>query len=250
MDDSDARFIDCRGVTRVYGRGAGRTVALGGVDLAIATGASVALVGPSGSGKSTLLHLIGGIDRADEGTVCVAGVDLGELDDREASKYRLRDVGFVFQFFNLVPTLDAVDNVALPARLARRSAREARERARELLDAVGLAREAGRLPEELSGGQQQRVAVARALVNEPRLVLADEPTGALDRAAASGVLDLLDTLVRDRGATFVLATHSAVAAARTERIVRIEDGVIVDADAALDRASLDEFEAVDGGSGR
>ncbi len=251
MDDTEARFIDCRGVTRVYGSGAGRTVALDGVDLAIPAGASVALVGPSGSGKSTLLHLIGGLDRADAGSVRVAGTDVGALGDRDASRYRLRDVGFVFQFFNLVPTLDAVDNVALPARLAGRPAREARERARKLLDAVGLAREAGRLPEEISGGQQQRVAVARALVNEPRLVLADEPTGALDRAAAADVLDLLETLVRDRGATFVLATHSAAAAARAERIVRIEDGAIVESDAALDRAALDEFEAADrDGAGR
>ncbi len=211
----------------MYGSGAGRTVALDHVDFACVRGESVAVVGPSGSGKSTLLHLIGAMDAADEGRVAVGGVDLGGLDDRAAADFRLRNVGFVFQFFNLVPALSALENVALPARLAGRSSASARSLAGDLLSRVGLEREAGRAPDELSGGQQQRVALARAMVNEPELLLADEPTGALDRMAAEEVLALVGEVVRERGVTFVMATHSEEAMATADRVVRIEDGQVV-----------------------
>jgi len=225
--DAEA-FVACREVVRAYGRGAGRTVALDRVDFACARGESVAIVGPSGSGKSTLLHLIGAMDVADGGSVRVDDVDLAALDDRAAADFRLRNVGFVFQFFNLVPALSALENVALPARLAGRRVGEARSRAADLLARVGLSDEAGRSPDELSGGQQQRVAIARALVNAPALLLADEPTGALDRAAADEVLALVRELVSESGVTFLMATHSDEAMASADRIVRIVDGRIVD----------------------
>lgn len=218
----------CAGVRRIYGSGDASMEALGGIDLEIDAGDSVALVGPSGSGKSTLLHLIGAMDAADEGTVTVGGAELSALDDAASARFRLLEVGFVFQFFNLIPTLSALENVALPARLAGRSTVDARDAAARLLDRVGLSRESGRAPDELSGGQQQRVAIARALVNSPRLVLADEPTGALDRAAADDVLARIETLVAEEGVTLVMATHSESAMARAARVVRIEDGRIRD----------------------
>jgi len=224
---SDASCALLRGVSRAYGPGRARTWALRDVDLRIRRGERVAVLGPSGAGKSTLLHLLGAMDRADEGRVEVFGRDLSQLDDARSALFRLATVGFVFQFPNLLPSLTALDNVALPARLARRPAGEARERAQALLARVGLADKEARRPDELSGGEQQRVALARALVNEPELILADEPTGALDRATGERVLALLSDLVRERGATWVMATHSDAAAARADRSVHIEDGRVV-----------------------
>ncbi len=211
-------------LTRIYGEGSGRTVALDGASLRVDAGEIVAVVGPSGSGKSTLLHLIGAMDRPDEGSIRVDGRDLGSFDDESAARYRREEVGFVFQFFNLVPTLSALDNVALPARLAGAGAAAARRDAATLLERVGLADEGGRLPEQLSGGQQQRVAIARSLVNRPRILLADEPTGALDRSTGEAILDLLQSLVAERETTLFLATHSAEAMQRATRSLHITDG--------------------------
>jgi len=217
-----------RGVDRVYGaQNAASTVALQDVGLEISRGEIVAVVGPSGSGKSTLLHLIGAMDAADRGEVLVSGQDVGVLNDEEASRFRREKIGFVFQFFNLIPTLSNLDNVALPARLAGTSVSDAREKAAELLERVGLSDRAADFPEALSGGQQQRVAVARALINDPEIVLADEPTGALDSQTGREILDLLVSVVRDRQGTLVMATHSDEARELAERVVRIEDGRIV-----------------------
>jgi putative ABC transport system ATP-binding protein len=200
--------------------------ALDGVDLTVAPGAAVALSGPSGSGKSTLLHLIGALDRPDEGTVAVGGIEVGGLSRRELAAHRRR-IGFVFQRFNLLPALTVVDNVMAPV-LPYRVAFDKEKRARELLDAVGLAGRETSLPSRLSGGQQQRVAIARALINRPPIVLADEPTGNLDSRTGAGIVDLLLGLRAEHGITVVLATHDSQVAARCDRVVRLLDGRIAD----------------------
>jgi putative ABC transport system ATP-binding protein len=200
--------------------------ALEEVSLEIAAGAAVALAGPSGAGKSTLLHLIGALDRPDAGTVTVGGDELGALDRRALAAHRRR-IGFVFQRFNLLPALTALDNVMAPT-LPYRTGFDKAARARELLAAVGLAGREAALPSRLSGGEQQRVAIARALVNDPALVLADEPTGNLDSRTGRGIVDLLLELRAERGATVVLATHDPQVAARCDRVVRLVDGRVVD----------------------
>ncbi|MCK6470213.1 MAG: ABC transporter ATP-binding protein [Planctomycetes bacterium] len=225
--DAAEPLIRCRGVKRGYGTAPARTVALAGVDLDVPAGQTLAIVGPSGSGKSTLLHLIGAMEIPDEGEVRVAGRDVTKLADDEAARFRREKIGFVFQFFNLIPTLSSLDNVALPARMAGRGAAEARAKARTLLERVSLGERAESRPDALSGGQQQRVAIARALVNDPRIVLADEPTGALDTASGEAVLKLLLEIVRERGTTLLMATHSEQAVAHAERRIRVEDGRIV-----------------------
>ncbi|MFJ4850804.1 ABC transporter ATP-binding protein [Streptomyces sp. NPDC088733] len=209
--------VTLRGVTRRY---PGIT-ALDGVDLVIADGVSVALTGPSGAGKSTVLHVIGGMDRPDSGTVEVDGA---ELTASRLDAHRRR-IGFVFQRFHLLPALTALDNVLVPV-LPRRVDFDRRARAMELLDAVGLAGRAGALPSQLSGGQQQRVAVARALINRPGLLLADEPTGNLDSATGREIIDLLLTLSEQYAMTMLIATHDAEVAANCDRIVRLQDGRI------------------------
>ena len=211
-------------VTKIYGGPPG-TKALDGIELRISGGEFAAVVGPSGCGKSTLLHLAGGIDVASSGRVRVSGRDLGLLTDEELTLFRRRGVGTVFQFFNLIPALTVRENVELP--LALDGSPEAPARARELLGRVGLADRESSYPYELSGGQLQRVAVARALSARPALLLADEPTGNLDSAAGGAVLDLIDALRRDEGVTVLLATHSAEAAGRADRVVRLRDGRIV-----------------------
>jgi putative ABC transport system ATP-binding protein len=194
------------------------------MDLDVAPGELVALLGPSGSGKSTLLNIIAGLDAPDSGTVEVGGQDLGRLTERARTLLRRRDIGFVFQFFNLVPTLTVLENVRLPLELiGRRDAAPART----LLERVGLADRAHAFPEELSGGEQQRIAIARALAHEPRLLLADEPTGNLDSATGSRVLDVLTGLVRERETAMVIATHSRAVVDRAHRVLAIRDGVIV-----------------------
>lgn len=223
-----AALITCEGVGRFYGEEGARTIALTDVDLGIGPGESVAVIGASGSGKSTLLNLIGALDRPSAGRIVVAGRDLAGLDDREASRFRREETGFVFQLFNLVPTLSALDNVALPARLAGESTSTSRQRAAELLARVGLEGLEDSTPDALSGGQQQRVAIARALINRPSIILADEPTGALDSKAGEQVLDLLLELVEESGATLLLATHSEEAVERMRRTIRFEDGRIVE----------------------
>ncbi len=200
-------------------------VALAGVDLDVPSGEFLGVLGPSGGGKSTLLHLLGGIDRPTSGRVLVGGRDIGELSEGELTLYRRRDVGMVFQFFNLLPHLTVRENVELPRLLDGRA--DASARAVDLLGRVGLAHRAGAHPYELSGGEMQRVAIARALVTGARLLLADEPTGNLDSRNGDHVLALLDEIRRERGVTLVLATHSQAAAARADRRVEIRDGRLV-----------------------
>jgi putative ABC transport system ATP-binding protein len=220
---NDAPAVSCRALRKVY-PGTEPVVALDGLDLDVAPGEFVALVGESGSGKSTLLHLVGGIDRPTSGAVRVGDREIGALEERALVLYRRRDVGMVFQFFNLLPHLTVQENVELPRRLD--AGEDAAERARRLLERVGLARRAGARPYELSGGEMQRVAIARALVSGARLLLADEPTGNLDSRNGSEVLRLLDEVRREGGVTLLLATHSSAAASRADRTVLVQDGRI------------------------
>jgi putative ABC transport system ATP-binding protein len=214
-------------VERVYRTRAGEVRALDGIDLTIGAGEFMAVEGPSGSGKSTLLQLLGALDQATAGTLTFDGRDLSGLDDGELTKLRSRDVGFVFQHFNLIPTLTAAENVETAmvplgvGRVARRA------RALELLEQVGLAHRAGHLPSLLSGGEQQRVAIARALANSPRVVLADEPTGNLDSVTADEVVDVLRSLSVQQGVTVIIVTHAEDIARRVTRRVRLRDGKVV-----------------------
>ena len=219
--------IAIRGVVRRFQVDAEQAItALDGVSLEIAAGAAVAVSGPSGSGKSTLLHIVGALERPDEGTVTVGGRVLGGLSRRELATFR-RGVGFVFQRFNLLPALTVVDNVMAPV-LPYRVDFDRERRARELLRAVGLEGRETSLPSRLSGGQQQRVAIARALINRPPVVLADEPTGNLDSRTGAGIVDLLLGLREEYGVTVVLATHDSQVAARCDRVVRLLDGRVAD----------------------
>lgn len=213
----------CRGLRKVYGTAA-PVVALDGVDGDVLPGEFVALVGASGSGKSTLLHLVGGIDRPTAGTLVVGGRDLSTLNERALTLYRRRDVGMIFQFFNLLPHLTVRENVELPRYLDGRP--DAAQRAAHLLERVGLERRGQAHPYELSGGEMQRVAIARALITGARLLLADEPTGNLDSRNGEAVLTLLDEVRRERGVTLLLATHSESAARRADRVIQIADGRI------------------------
>ena len=216
-------LYELRGVAKFFQRGQATVRALDGIDLEITAGEFVALEGPSGSGKSTLLQLLGALDRPSAGGVVFEGRDLASLPDHELAALRLRSFGFVFQQFNLIPTLSAVENVE--AKLAPIGG--TRERALELLGEVGLAERASHLPAQLSGGEQQRVAIARALATEPRVILADEPTGNLDSATGSDVIDLLAGLAAQHGATIVVATHDAELAGRAPKRVAMRDGKIL-----------------------
>ncbi len=223
-----APLLRIRGLRKAYRRGDQFVPVLEGIDLDVAAGDFVALMGPSGSGKSTLLNLVAGIDRPSAGTIEVRGVDIATLSQAELADWRAAQVGFVFQFYNLIPVLDALENVELPLLLTGLGARARRERARAALALVGLDDRAGHRPAELSGGQQQRVAIARALVGDPSLIVADEPTGDLDRHTGEEVLALLERLVADLGKTIVMVTHDPKAAARARRLVHLEKGVLVD----------------------
>lgn len=226
-------LLELQRVVKHYRRGAEDVVALDGVDLCVDEAEAVALVGPSGSGKSTLLHLAGGLDVPDAGAVHVDGTDLAGLSVAERARLRRRDIGFVFQFFHLIPSLTVAENVELPLLLDRRRQRSAA--VDTVLARVGIAHRAAHRPAELSGGEMQRAAIARALVSQPRLVLADEPTGNLDSATGRAVLDLLSSLVDDAGTTLVMVTHDEAAAARTGRVVRLLDGRRVDVPAPVAR---------------
>lgn len=219
--------IELRGLWRSFEEGGARRDVLSGVDLEVPAGSSVALLGRSGSGKSTLLHLVGGLDRPDRGEVWVEGRRVDLMGERERTLARRRRVGFVFQSFDLLPTLTVLENVLLPMELERRTGRAERDRAMALLERVGLADRAGTFPDRLSGGEQQRIALARALVHEPAVVLADEPTGNLDGENAARVLDLLGSLVAERGTTLLVATHSREAALRQSRAFELVDGRLV-----------------------
>jgi putative ABC transport system ATP-binding protein len=218
-----APAIETRELTRIYGKGRTAVRALDRVDLTVPRGQFVVLLGPSGSGKTTLLNLIGGIDRATEGSVVVGGIDVARLDREGLTTFRREQVSFVFQFFNLIPTLTAVENVELIAGLTGASHADATD----ALDDVGLTIEVDRFPSQLSGGQQQRVAVARALAKSTPVLLADEPTGALDRASGEGVLALLRRACDEHGRTVVIVTHDPTIAAMADRVLELVDGRIV-----------------------
>jgi putative ABC transport system ATP-binding protein len=207
-----------------YGQGRTEVRALDGVDLEIEAGEMVAIMGPSGSGKSTLLHIVGALETPTSGTIAVAGLHYEGLGDKELTDLRRDHIGFVFQFFNLLPSLTAEENVTLPAVIARRHDPAVRERARTLLERVGLGDRKDHLPAELSGGQQQRVSIARALLLSPELVLADEPTGNLDTKSGREVLRVLRELNEEEGHTIVMVTHDPAAAATADRVIFLRDG--------------------------
>jgi ABC-type lipoprotein export system ATPase subunit len=237
MDASDY-VLRTRALRKEYGRDAGLVRAVDGVDLKVARGETLAIMGPSGCGKSTLLYLLGGLDRPSAGDIWLAEENMSQLSERRLARLRRDSIGFVFQAFHLMDELTAVENVELPALLAGRSPRTARRRAEELLGQVGLADRAKFLPTQLSGGQRQRVAVARALVADPLIVLADEPTGNLDSQATLDVLRLFDSL-HQAGQTLVMVTHDTRIAATADRMITMRDG-----------AFIDETRLSDGTSGR
>ena len=241
-------IVEARGLWKRY-RGVGVTVeALRGVDVQVAAGEIVAIMGPSGCGKTTLLHCLSGLDDFDEGEVLIDGTSLRAMSDDQKAELRARKIGFVFQAYNLLPVLDAAENVELPLLLAGERGREARSRAMRALEAVGLEHRARHRPNELSGGQQQRVAIARALVNEPAVVWADEPTGNLDSESARDILDLLERLNRENGQTFVLVTHDPRVAERAHRVLQMQDGVVVREERALARPDRADSELPRAGS--
>jgi putative ABC transport system ATP-binding protein len=222
-------IIEARGLCKSYWRGDAEIRVLDGLDLSIARGEFVAMMGPSGSGKSTLLNLIAGIDRPTSGSLRIDDHEIGELSESELDRWRNRSIGFVFQFYNLIPVLTAEENVEVPLLLWPLSRAERRARVRAALRVVGLEPRLDHRPGQLSGGEQQRVAIARALVTDPVLVLADEPTGDLDTKSASDVLGLMQLLNRRAGKTFVMVTHDPRAAERASRSVRLEKGRLVEA---------------------
>ena len=217
-------FVEVNGLNKSYEVGLQRLHVLRGLELTVAHGEMVAVVGASGVGKSTLLHVLGGLDRADEGQIRVADTDLRALGDNDLVQFRNRNVGFVFQFHHLLPEFDAAENVEMPMRIARQPMKEARQRATDLLGRVGLAERLEHRPGMLSGGEQQRVAVARALVMGPALLLADEPTGDLDERTADALHDLLREMHRERQLTSIIATHNPRLAAACDRVLRMEHG--------------------------
>jgi putative ABC transport system ATP-binding protein len=216
--------VTARGLTRVYGEGETAVHALRGVDLDVTPGRLTAVMGPSGSGKSTLMHLLAGLDKPDGGTVSIAGVEVTGLDDKGLTALRREHIGFIFQFFNLLPMLTARENIVLPVEIAGEDVDAAW--LSELIERVGLSDRVGHRPSELSGGQQQRVAVARALVSRPTVLFADEPTGNLDSATSQEILDLMRAAVDGFGQTTVMVTHDPRAAAVADRILHLEDGQI------------------------
>lgn len=220
--------IETRKLTKLYGTGQTRVTALEDASLSVREGEFVAVMGPSGSGKSTLLHLMSGLDSPSSGEIILGEVNLATLSDKQLTLARRRNIGFIFQFFNLLPTLTAAENVALPLVIAGMKPREFRARVENMLALVDLEDRRDHKPEQLSGGQQQRVAVARALVTEPRIVMADEPTGNLDSKSGSDILDLLRKSCVQLGQTIVMVTHDPKAASYANRVVLLKDGRIVD----------------------
>ena len=221
-------LVSVRNLSRYYVRGDQIIPVLFDIDLDVNAGDYVALMGPSGSGKSTLLNLIAGIDKPSSGEVRVAGVDIAKLSDSDLALWRSTHVGFIFQFYNLMPVLTAFGNVELPLQLTSLSRSERRERVSTALALVGLSDRATHLPNELSGGQQQRVAIARALITDPTIIVADEPTGDLDRTTAEEILGLLERLNDEIGKTIIMVTHDPKAAEKAHRLIHLEKGVLVD----------------------
>ena len=219
-------IVEARAVHKAYDTGSVRVDALRGIDIAVAQGEMVAIMGPSGSGKTTLLNCLSGLDAIDEGEIVIEGTPLSHMSDRERTEYRARRMGFVFQFYNLMPVLTAVENVELPLLLARVDAGAARKQALEALALVGLRERALHVPDALSGGERQRVTIARSLVNDPAIVWADEPTGDLDSENATEIVELMRRLNLERGLTFLIVTHDIAVGRKTDRIVRMVDGEI------------------------
>jgi ABC-type lipoprotein export system ATPase subunit len=228
MEELSAPIVEARSVRKTYDTGAVRVDALRGVDLTLARGEMVAIMGPSGCGKTTLLNCLSGLDSIDSGEILIDGTPLAAMSDRQRTDYRARRMGFVFQFYNLIPVLTAVENVELPLLVSRVGGGEARERAIEALDLVGLAGRARHVPDELSGGERQRVTIARSLVNDPAIVWADEPTGDLDSENAAEIVELMRRLNVERGLSFLIVTHDISVGRRTDRIVRMLDGEVVE----------------------
>jgi putative ABC transport system ATP-binding protein len=221
-------MVDVRNVRKVYKRDSQEIPVLDGLTLQVREGDFVALMGPSGSGKTTLLNLIAGIDRPTSGQVVVAGTDVAQLSESALASWRSHNVGFIFQFYNLIPVLSATENVELPLLLTHLSKKERRERATTALKVVGLADRAGHYPRQLSGGQEQRVAIARAIVTDPKVLVADEPTGDLDAKSAEEILQLMEVLNRDHKKTIVMVTHDPRAADRAHTQHHLEKGVLKD----------------------
>lgn len=217
-------MIELRQVSKTYGQGATRVEALAAIDLHIPAGQFVSIMGPSGSGKSTLLNLVSALDVPSAGKIAIDGQDIGTLGDDELTLFRRRKIGLIFQFFNLLPTLNATENVLLPVMLERKAGEADRQRALEILGSVGLGKRAHHQVHELSGGEMQRVAIARSLILSPRLILADEPTGNLDSATGQAILALLKHTAREHGTTVVMVTHDRTAALAGDRLVRLRDG--------------------------
>jgi putative ABC transport system ATP-binding protein len=232
---SEAPFLRLENLTKTYLEGEKRRHVVRGANISVARGEVVAILGKSGSGKTTILNLISGIDRADEGDVYVAGQRLTGLNERERTLFRRRHIGFIFQFFNLIPTLSVWENVILPLELNGQDNAEGLERANRLLETVELSDRKAAFPDRLSGGEQQRIAIARALVHRPELVLADEPTGNLDEETGRQVLTLLDQLTRQAGQSMVLVTHSAEAASIADREFALREGHLVERQAETTR---------------
>jgi putative ABC transport system ATP-binding protein len=224
--DAEA-IVEARGVSKTYDTGKIQVNALTDVDLTIRRGEMVSVMGPSGCGKTTLLNCLSGLDAVDGGEVLIEGVALSEMSDRERTDYRARRMGFVFQFYNLMPVLTAVENVELPLLVGRVRQKEARRKALEALDLVGIAARAEHIPDELSGGERQRVTIARALVNDPAIVWADEPTGDLDSEHAAEISQLMRRLNVERGLSFVIVTHDPTVGHDADRLVRMRDGRVV-----------------------
>src|SRR5471032_1408329 len=222
-------FLSDRALVKTYAMGKRSLEVLRGVDLTVARGEFLALRGASGAGKSTLLHLIGGLDSPNAGEIFFNGQNLAKFSENELTQFRNRRVGFVFQAYHLLPELTALENVCLPARMARTSSAQTEKRGRELLARVGLKDRTDHKPSELSGGEQQRVAIARALINEPELLLADEPTGNLDSKTGGEIIELLKNLCAEKQMTLVIATHDAKVAARAQRVIELADGRIASA---------------------
>ena len=237
-------IVQTHSLTKTYGSGEAAVTALDHVNVSIESGEFVAIMGPSGCGKSTLLHLMGGLDKPSEGTVLIEGKELSTLNDDTLTDLRRHKIGFVFQFFNLIPVLAAVDNAALPLLLDGQKAGEAKKRAADWLQQLGLGDRLDARPDQLSGGQQQRVALARALAMEPALILADEPTGNLDTCAGDEIAGLLHKIASDWNRTVVMVTHDPRIAAYADRIVFLKDGKVVDETRLSGTATQDDTHAV------
>jgi len=226
--NGDPPVIETQNLRKTYQQGGRPLEVLKGVDLEVSPGEFTAIMGPSGSGKSTLLNMIGALDRPTSGNVFINGVDLNHLNDNEVAGLRNREIGFIFQFFNLIPRMDAISNVELPMAISGKGRGERRKRAEELLNLVGLGDRTDHKPSQLSGGEQQRVAIARSLANDPNLVLADELTGNLDSKTGEEVMHLLRKLNKEEGKTFVFITHDQEVGRRTDRIILFKDGLMME----------------------